>query len=323
MKVAKLVTSRGGSVAVGAVVLVAIGGVGTAVGAGQISSDDIKDHSILRADLHTGAVGTRAVANGSVTRADLGFTVRDGTDGARGATGAAGARGPAGDVGPIGARGAVGADGANGVTGARGADGASAYEVYLRTFSVTRMGCRAVATRAAAVGCPSVPLTEVQWLKSLRGPAGAAGADGLPGADGAPGADGLPGADGAVGETGPAGPEGPSGDTGPVGEPGPSGPQGDTGLQGQPGLSGLTVRHLTVEVNPVGAAPVDAFTTCGNGEVATGGGVKGAIDVLVHASYPSTDGFGWNATVSRSSDTSGPFDVEVYVTCVTTPASNN
>jgi len=44
--------------------------------------------------------------------------------------------------------------------------------------------------------------TEVQWLASLVGAAGADGADGAPGADGLPGADGEDGAAGANGATG-------------------------------------------------------------------------------------------------------------------------
>jgi hypothetical protein len=89
--------------------------------------------------------------------------------------------------------------------GGAGADGASAYEV---------------AVANGFVG------TEVEWLASLVGPAGADGAQGPQGIQGPAGADGAqglqgiqgaPGADGAQGIQGPAGADGAQGPQGPAG----------------------------------------------------------------------------------------------------------
>lgn len=66
-----------------------------------------------------------------------------------------------------------------------------------------------------------------EWL-SLRGPAGADGAQGLPGADGA------------KGDTGPAGADGAAGEAGPKGDPGEQGPAGEKGDKGDAG-SGVTI----------------------------------------------------------------------------------
>jgi hypothetical protein len=83
--------------------------------------------------------------------------------------------------------------------GGAGADGASAYEV---------------AVANGFVG------TEVEWLASLVGPAGADGAQGpqgiqgLPGADGAQGIQGIQGIQGVKGDTGDTGPQGPQGEPG-------------------------------------------------------------------------------------------------------------
>jgi hypothetical protein len=96
-------------------------------------------------------------------------------------------QGEPGVDGVDGTNGADGAPGAPGADGADGADGASAYEV---------------AVANGFVG------TEAEWLESLvgaQGPAGADGADGAPGADGADGAPGADGADGAPGVGVPAG----------------------------------------------------------------------------------------------------------------------
>ena len=79
-----------------------------------------------------------------------------------------------------------------------------------------------------------------EWL-SLRGPAGADGAQGLPGADGA------------KGDTGPAGADGVAGEAGPKGDPGDQGPAGEKGDKGDSG-SGVTIKG-TATAFPPDAAP--------------------------------------------------------------------
>lgn len=107
-----------------------------------------------------------------------------------GPAGAQGMEGPAGDPGPA---------GADGAEGPAGADGDSAYQV---------------AVDNGFVG------TEAEWLVSLVGPEGPAGAQGI---QGPAGADGAQGPAGPQGIQGVAGPEGPQGEQGPVGATGPAG----------------------------------------------------------------------------------------------------
>lgn len=76
-----------------------------------------------------------------------------------------------------------------------------------------------------------------EWLESLRGPEGPAGADST--------VPGPMGPAGPQGPTGPAstvpGPAGPRGETGPQGPAGPRGPQGIQGPEGPRGISGAAV----------------------------------------------------------------------------------
>lgn len=142
---------------------------------------------------------------------------------------AVGARGPKGDPGRDGVDGldgapgedgAPGRDGIPGADGRDGTDGLSAYEL---------------AVAAGFVG------TEVVWLASLVGPAGADGADGRDGVDGDPGPAGERGPEGPqgpAGEPGPQGDVGPRGEPGPAGAPGPAGERGPAGADGAPGPVG-------------------------------------------------------------------------------------
>jgi hypothetical protein len=110
-----------------------------------------------------------------------------------------------------------------------GADGASAYEV---------------AVANGFVG------TEVEWLASLVGPAGA---DGAQGPQGIQGVQGPAGADGAQGLQGIQGIQGPAGADGAQGPEGPQGPQGPAG-------GNVLVKSGTVNLTAGGTANV-TFTT--------------------------------------------------------------
>jgi hypothetical protein len=101
--------------------------------------------------------------------------------------------------------------------GGSGADGASAYEV---------------AVANGFVG------TEVEWLASLVGPAGADGAQGPQGIQGPAGADGAQGPQGEQGPAGADGAQGPQGIQGLPGADGAQGPQGEQGIQGIQGIQG-------------------------------------------------------------------------------------
>ena len=119
--------------------LITLGGVGGAVAANTIGSDDIKNNSIRSVDIHNGAiekqdigkdaVGASEIKNGSVAERALSDSVQEklnksaGERGPRGATGATGPAGAKGDAGPAGPAGPAGASGANGANGANGHDG--------------------------------------------------------------------------------------------------------------------------------------------------------------------------------------------------------
>lgn len=64
MHVNKLPRSRAGAVIGGTVVLVALGGVGGAVAAGQIGSSDIRDGGVHRVDIHNDAVSSSKLSPG-------------------------------------------------------------------------------------------------------------------------------------------------------------------------------------------------------------------------------------------------------------------
>jgi hypothetical protein len=119
--------------------------------------------------------------------------------------------------------------------GGAGADGASAYEV---------------AVANGFVG------TEVEWLASLVGPAGADGAAGPAGADGAQGPQGIQGLQGLAGADGA---QGPQGDQGIQGIQGIQGPAGADGAQGPAG-GNVLVKSGAVNLTAGGTANV-TFTT--------------------------------------------------------------
>jgi hypothetical protein len=116
--------------------------------------------------------------------------------------------------------------------GGAGADGASAYEV---------------AVANGFVG------TEVEWLASLVGPAGADGAQGPQGIQGPAGADGAQGLQGLQGIQGAPGADGAQGIQGPAGADGAQGPQGPAG-------GNVLVKSGTVNLTAGGTANV-TFTT--------------------------------------------------------------
>ena len=91
----------------------------------------------------------------------------------------ASAKGEKGDTGPQGEKGETGPQGEKGETGPQGEDGKSAYEIYLEYLPEG-----------------ATPLTEEEWLASLKGENGASGADGKDGKDGQDGANGTDGEDG-------------------------------------------------------------------------------------------------------------------------------
>jgi hypothetical protein len=122
--------------------------------------------------------------------------------------------------------------------GGAGADGASAYEV---------------AVANGFVG------TEVEWLASLVGPAGADGAQGPQGIQGPAGADGAQGLQGLQGIQGAPGADGAQGIQGIQGIQGPAGADGAQGPQGPAG-GNVLVKSGTVNLTAGGTANV-TFTT--------------------------------------------------------------
>ena len=98
--------------------------------------------------------------------------------------------------------------------------------------------------------------TEAEWITSLEGAVGPAGATGPQGPAGVAGPQGPEGPQGIQGETGPQGPQGIQGDMGPAGPlgltgpEGPAGPQGPQGIQGETGLTGP--QGLTGDTGPQG-----------------------------------------------------------------------
>ena len=95
----------------GATALLLLGGVGGAVAAGQISGQQIKDHTITAKDLKKSAVRSIAIKNGNVKAQDLAAGVLAGITGPAGATGATGATGAKGATGDKGATGCHGCQG--------------------------------------------------------------------------------------------------------------------------------------------------------------------------------------------------------------------
>jgi hypothetical protein len=166
-----LLRSRTTSVAVGAVLLVGLGGVGGAVAASQIGSKDIRDGGVHTVDLakqavtakkiKAGAVRSKTLKDGAVAPSDLSAAVQDliatavtgpaGPEGPEGPAGPAG--GPVGPQGPEGPQGEVGTRGPAGPAGDAGATGPagiSAYELVTNLAGFSGQGSKTV-----SVSCPA------------------------------------------------------------------------------------------------------------------------------------------------------------------------
>jgi len=164
-----LLRSRTTAVAVGAILLVGLGGVGGAVAAGQIGSKDIRDGGVKTVDLgkravtakklKPGAVRSKALRDGAVAPADLSAAVKKliatAVEGEVGPTGPEGPEGPAGGpegpMGPAGADGVDGADGAQGPVGPSGPAGVSGY-VLVKSAATPFSGNGA---KTLTVDCPA------------------------------------------------------------------------------------------------------------------------------------------------------------------------
>jgi hypothetical protein len=178
-----LLRSRTTSVAVGAVLLVGLGGVGGAVAASQIGSKDIRDGGVHTVDLakqavtakkiKAGAVRSKTLKDGAVAPSDLSAAVQDliaaavtgpaGPEGPEGPAGPAGGpvgpqgpEGPQGEVGPQGPEGPQGEVGTRGPAGpagdagATGPAGISAYELVTNQAGFSGQGSKTV-----SVSCPA------------------------------------------------------------------------------------------------------------------------------------------------------------------------
>ena len=161
MFTSRLFRGRVTSVAVGAALLVSLGGVGGAVAAGQLGSKDIKDHSVRTVDLAKGAVGakqlkkaavrSKQLKNGGVRPADLSAQVQEliaaAVTGPAGPAGAPGETGPKGPAGPAG--GPAGPQGPAGPEGPAGPAGVSGYEIVTSATTLSGGGAKTV-----SVACP-------------------------------------------------------------------------------------------------------------------------------------------------------------------------
>ena len=295
----KVTRSRVAAVAAGATLLVSMGGVGGAVAARKIGSEDIRVGGVKKVNIAKNSVGSSEIIPGSVHTGALGADVNRQLK-------KAGRPGPQGETGATGEQGPQGATGASGAAGRDGADGQSAYQV------------------AVANGFTG---TADDWMLSLIGPKGDDGEQGPQGATGPmgpqgpmgigmPGPVGPPGPSGRVGPagaTGPAGPAGPAGATGPAGASGATGPAGPKGDPG--GLSTATVRSSSYGTGTI-PGPAVVTVACQAGEIATGGGVTLADpgnDVVTSTAPLSGGGVptGWEAHVWAT--TAYP---TTYVICV-------
>lgn len=126
----KFIKSRTSAVAVGALVL-AVSGVGGAVAAGQITSDDIQNGTILNKDIAVGTIKMNRLAPGVQEKIENGGEQGPagpagpaGADGENGTDGTDGAQGPAG---PAGANGQPGPQGPAGPAGPQGPSGSAEY----------------------------------------------------------------------------------------------------------------------------------------------------------------------------------------------------
>lgn len=99
-------------VAVGALILVSLGGVGGAYASGKITGAQIKNQTITSADIAAGGVGASEIRNGGVGANDLSQTAKDSL---KGQDGKDGVDGKDGTNGTNGTDGKDGVDGKNGV----------------------------------------------------------------------------------------------------------------------------------------------------------------------------------------------------------------
>ncbi|GAA1479056.1 hypothetical protein GCM10009623_35020 [Nocardioides aestuarii] len=162
--------SRTTAVLSGALLLVAVGGVGGAVAAGQIGSRDIEDHSIRQVDLARDSVTARQVAKGAVRSSELkdggvrpgGLSAAVHELIATAVTGPAGPEGPEGPAGPAGGPvGPAGPEGPAGPAGPAGAAGVSGHQVVTKQQSFTGNG-----TQTLTVACPADKIALAGGLRS-------------------------------------------------------------------------------------------------------------------------------------------------------------
>ncbi|HYO38385.1 MAG TPA: hypothetical protein VER39_01890 [Nocardioidaceae bacterium] len=309
MHPARFVKGRTGGVVLGSVVLLALGSVGASAAPDMITTRDIKYHTIIGVDMATDSVGSRAILNGSVRRADLHSSLKNGL---KGKTGAKGETGPKGETGAPGAKGEPGAPGATGepgapgvpgVQGERGKAGHSAYEVYVASLSPSQ-----------------TPLSQADWLASLKGERGPQGDPGQVGEQGEQGEHGDSAYEVYVASLSPS--QTPlsqadwlaslKGERGPQGDPGAVGPAGPQGEPGAIDSSGYNVRTSSLTVS--GSGVFGLSVACQPGELATGGGVQGSNDIIVHESYPYGLGAGWYARAARN--TTAPTQITTYAVCL-------
>jgi hypothetical protein len=208
------------------------------------------------------------------------FNSTPGSQGPVGPQGPTGPQGVAGVAGPRGLQGVAGPQGPAGTPGLAGASGSiglSAYQVWLGLGNTG---------------------TEANFISSLTGPQGPAGATGPQGPVGSQGLAGPQGPAGGPGSNGLSayqvwlglgnagteanfissltGPQGPAGTTGPQGVAGAAGPQGATGLQGVAGPQGPAgAQGPTGSVGAQGSTGADGKTVLNGTSNPTNQGVNG------------------------------------------------
>jgi hypothetical protein len=147
-------------------------------------------------------------------------------------------------------------------------------------------------------------------LQGLMGPAGADGkngADGAQGPIGPAGADGKNGADGAQGPAGADGENGADGAQGPMGPAGVDGNDGADGAQGPMGPVGISSwERVSAQSFSNKSKDKSILVSCTGTKKLLGGGASLSLtdgNVVIFASYPSTDNT-WTAYANtRQSDT--------------------
>ena len=103
------------------------------------------------------------------------------------------------------------------------------------------------------------------------------------------------------------------GPPGPAGPEGPPGPEGPAGPQGPPG--GVSGHEIVEQTYLVGSTGETVNVDCSPGKKVVGGGLKipSGVAFEVTASYPQSDGEGWEVTAQSP----GPdLTLNVYAICV-------